>query len=130
MITGVVLFTLFGAFFVYANLEKPTLAERIYMSDPTGIAMLAVGRDIPAESVDTYMASQRGVTSYTFAAERGMLVITYSKKLADRNGIISQLSARGLKTEEALPLVNRPQCPVHGYLDMFYKLKYALNIRK
>lgn len=129
-ITAITAGVMFGAFFVYANLEAPTAGEKIYMSDPTGISMLEVTNNSSPENISGQLATVPGVTSHTYLPEQRKLVITYSKKETDRQTLLSELIAGGIDAREIKIESNRPQCPVHGYLDAFYKAKYALNVRK
>ena len=129
-VSAITVGVMFGAFFVYANLEEPTLGEKIYMSDPTGIAMLEVNNNSTPEKVAAELKTVQGVTSHTYLPEKQTLVVTYSKKETDRQTILSALETGGIDAHEVKIESNRPQCPVHGYLDAFYRAKYALNIRK
>ncbi|MCB0697965.1 MAG: hypothetical protein KDC07_11405 [Chitinophagaceae bacterium] len=124
-ITAVIIFL---AFFVYANLQEPTPGEKIYMSDPTGISMLTISQDV--QDIDAKVEQLPGVTSHTYVPENNTLVITYSKNQTNRISILSGLKASGINAVEKMIHSNKPQCPVHGYLDMFYKAKCALNLRK
>lgn len=121
---------MFIAFFVYANLEVPTPGEQIYMSNPTGIAMLNVDNNTDPDALAEKVSRLTGVTSHTYVPETHTLVITYSRNQTDRNTVVSGISSAGIAATEKVISSNKPQCPVHKYLDVFYKAKYALNIRK
>lgn len=124
---------LFIAFFVYANWTPPTAGERIYMSDPTGLTTLNVPTNYTEQEIQAVaneLNNTKGVTSFTHAANLNMFAITYSKKQTCEQDIIAHLQTKGYRTTKKVIETNQPQCPVHGYLDAFYKAKYALNIRK
>lgn len=129
-VTATTLGIMFIAFFVYANLEKPSLGEQIYMSNPTGIAVLEIEEGATASDIAQQLSTIEGVTSHTYIQDNHSLIVTYSKNETDRQGIISSLMAAGTTAIEKTIESNKPQCPVHGYLDAFYTAKYALNIRK
>lgn len=129
-VTGITLGILFITFFVYANLEKPSLGEQVYMSHPTGIALLSITGKVTEHDVAAQLKKSKGVTSHTYIPGDKTLVVTYSKNETGREEIVSGLLANGISAVEKKIAEDKPQCPVHGYLDAFYQAKYALNIRK
>lgn len=129
-VAGITILVLFATFFVYANLDKPTAGEKIYMSDPTGLALVKVEEGTAIQTVADVVSNIQGATSHTYQPENGTLVITYSKNETDRESVVSSLIKNGINAVAATISSNKPQCPVHGYLDAFYAAKYALNIRK
>lgn len=132
-ITAITFGTLFLAFFVYANWAPPTAGERIYMSNPTGITAIDVPANYTAQDIQAFsdeLNHTEGVTSFTHSPNLHMFAVTYSKKETCEKNILSQLKDKGFNASKKVIESNKPQCPVHGYLDAFYKAKYALNIRK
>lgn len=131
--TGITIGILFLAFFVYANWTPPTAGERIYMSNPTGISAITIPTnytDKDISSLTDELNNTNGVTSFTYASNMRMFAVTYSKKQTSEQDILQLLNTKGFSVSKKIIETNKPQCPVHGYLDVFYKAKYALNIRK
>lgn len=129
-VAGVILLAAFIGFFAYANMEPLSPGERIYMANPTGIALLRVNNTIEEQKINNELLQIAGVTSHTYLPEQQTLVVTYSSKNTKKETITASLQASGIEVSEKVITTDKPQCPVHEYIDMLNQAKYALNIRK
>ncbi len=131
--TAIATLTLFLAFFAYANLVPPGPGERIYMEQPTGLTLVKLPEqftDADAQALSPQIDRQKGVSSFTFSTQQHLLALTYDANTTTEHDVIDNIRSLGLDVSKNIIASHTPQCPVHKYLDGFYRIKYALCIRK
>jgi hypothetical protein len=128
MITCLVLF---ASLFIYANWNKPSLGEKVYMENPTQIVVMTLPENFTEKdsaSVDQFLLRQEGVYSSVISRNSQTLCITYDPRETNRSHMIETMSAFNGSIKERAPLSNRAECPVD--MNAFRKITYALNVRK
>lgn len=126
-----VVLVLFATLFIYANWNKPSLGERIYMENPTQIVVLSFPTNFTAvdsAKLDTYLLSKEGIYSTVISLKTQTLCVTIDPRKTDRANIIASAAKFNPKIIEREPLSSRAECPVN--LNAFRKVTYALNVRK
>lgn len=122
---------LFASLFIYANWNKPSLGERVYMENPTQIVVMTLPENFTEKdstSVDRFLSAQEGVYSTVISRNSQTLCITFDPRETNRSSMIETMSAFNSAILERAPLSNRAECPVN--LNAFRKITYALNVRK
>jgi len=122
---------LFASLFIYANWNKPSLGERVYMENPTQIVVMTLPTDFSAKdsiAVDGFLSGQKSVYSNVISRNSQTLCITFDPRETDRNTMIEKMSGFNAGIQERAPLSNRAECPVN--LNAFRKITYTLNVRK
>lgn len=122
---------LFASLFIYANWNKPSLGERVYMENPTQIVVMSfpegfTGKD--SAEIDQYFMSQKGVYSNVVSLKSQTLCVTIDPRKTDRSTILEAAHQYSSSIIEREPLSTRAECPVNLYA--FRKITYALNVRK
>lgn len=126
-----VLLCLLVTFFVYANWEEPGAGERIYFESPTALAVFTVPAGMEVDDInDPRIIKARGVSSYTYSPAQNRIAITYAPRQTNENELLQTIRQSGIDVETPPMTSTKPQCPVDGYLYYFYRLKYALCLRK
>lgn len=128
MITCLVLF---ASLFIYANWNKPSLGEKVYMENPTQIVVMTLPENFTekdSSSVDQFLLKQDGVYSTVISRNSQTLCITFDPRETSRSNMIESMSAFNASIKERAPLSNRAECPVD--MNAFRKITYALNVRK
>lgn len=123
----------FASFVLYANWSAPTPGERIYLSHPTGIALLRLSGPLSRDqkaALSFLLQHSMGISSFTLNEQTGSLAITYDPSVTDRAQILHTVQS---EYTQAQPLsLNRgtgPECPVHSYLYAWKKIRYTFNFR-
>ncbi|MFZ6025404.1 MAG: hypothetical protein ACOYVG_13215 [Bacteroidota bacterium] len=127
----ILLLVLFAGLFIYANWNKPSLGERIYMENPTQIVVMNFPASFtPKDSaaIDQYFQSQKGVYSNIISLKSKTLCVTIDPRETDRSAILAAARQYNISIIEREPLSSKPECPVN--LNAFRKITYALNIRR
>ena len=122
---------LFASLFIYANWNKPSLGEKVYMENPTQIVVMTLPENFTEKdsaAVDRFLTDQEGVYSTVISRKSQTLCITFDPRETDRSSMIKTMSAFNTSIQERAPLSNRAECPVN--LNAFRKITYALNVRK
>jgi hypothetical protein len=122
---------LFASLFIYANWNKPSLGEKVYMENPTQILVMTLPENFTEKdsaAVDRFLSGQEGVYSTVISRNSQTLCITFDPRETNRSGMIETMSAYSTSIRERAPLSNRAECPVN--LNAFRKITYALNVRK
>jgi len=127
----IMVLVLFASLFIYANWNKPSLGERVYMENPTQIVVMSfpatfTGKDSAA--MDNYFMSQKGVYSNIVSLKSQTLCVTIDPRETDRAAILDAARTYNASITEREPLSARAECPVN--LNAFRKITYALNVRK
>lgn len=127
----IVVLVLFTSLFIYANWNKPSLGEKVYMENPTQIVVMSfpasfTGKDSAA--IDNYFMSQKGVYSNIVSLKSQTLCVTIDPRETDRSSILAEAKKYNTSIIEREPLSSRAECPVN--LNAFRKITYALNVRK
>lgn len=126
-----VILVLFASLFIYANWNKPSLGERIYMENPTQIVVMSFPASFTAKdssAIDQYFMAQKGVYSNIVSLKSQTLCVTIDPRKTDRKTILSAANEYNTAIIERDPLSTKAECPVN--LNAFRKITYALNIRK
>lgn len=122
---------LFASLFIYANWNKPSLGEKVYMENPTQIVVMTLPENFTEKdsvSADQFLSTQEGVYSTVISRNSQTLCITFDPRETNRSSMIETMSAYNASIVERAPLSNRAECPVN--LNAFRKITYALNVRK
>jgi hypothetical protein len=122
---------LFATLFIYANWNKPSLGEKVYMENPTQIVVMTLPENFTEKdsaAVDRFLTGQEGVYSTVISRHSQTLCITFDPRETNRSSMIKTMSAYNTSIRERAPLSNRAECPVN--LNAFRKITYALNVRK
>lgn len=122
---------LFATLFIYANWNKPSLGERVYMENPTQIVVMTLPETFTEKDsamVDQFLMRKEGVYSTVISRYSNTLCITIDPRETDRSSMIKSMAAFNPSIQERAPLNNRAECPVN--LNAFRKITYALNVRK
>jgi len=127
----ILVLVLFASLFIYANWNKPSLGEKVYMENPTQIVVMSfpdsfTGKDSTA--IDNYFMSQKGVYSNIVSLKSQTLCVTIDPRETDRSAILKAAKKYNTSIIEREPLSSRAECPVN--LNAFRKITYALNVRK
>lgn len=127
----ILVLVLFASLFIYANWNKPSLGERVYMENPTQIVVMSFPdtfTPVDSAAIDSYFLSQKGVYSNIVSLKSQTLCVTIDPRETDRTAIL--VSARNFNASiiEREPLSAKAECPVN--LNAFRKITYALNVRK
>ncbi len=127
----VMVLVLFASLFIYANWNKPSLGEKVYMENPTQIVVMSfpegfTGKD--SADIDQYFMAQKGVYSNVVSLKSQTLCVTIDPRKTDRSAILDAARQYNTSITEREPIGSAAECPVN--LGAFRKITYALNIRK
>ncbi len=127
----ILVLVLFASLFIYANWNKPSLGERVYMENPTQIVVMSFPDSFTnkdSAAIDNYFLSQKGVYSNIVSLKSQTLCVTIDPRETDRSTILASAQKFNTSIVEREPLSAKAECPVN--LNAFRKITYALNVRK
>lgn len=128
---AILVFVLFASLCIYANWNKPSLGERVYMENPTQIVVMSFPGSFTTQDsavLDNYFLAQKGVYSNVISLKSGTLCVTIDPRETDRRSILMAAQTHNRLIVERQPLNSRAECPVN--MHAFRKITYALNVRK
>jgi hypothetical protein len=132
--TGIITFTLFAAFLVYANLEPAPLHTYAPPSAMTIFKCSGLERNEQATLISQYLEKADGVTAHSVNVSHQIISIAYNPEKNSSNALQEKL-----KTNFSIqPIIARYQpddvpvaeCPIpHGFFTQLEKVKYAFCFR-
>lgn len=129
--TFILLLIVFLSFFVYANFSPPTAGERLYLENPTKIAVLNFPDKYTASDslcLKKYLSKNTAIYSSVITMSSRTLCITFDPRKAERNQMLDYAASYDKAIKERIMPSYLKECPVN--LLLFRKAKYALYVRK
>ncbi len=126
-------FGLFMVFFIYANLEEPSLADRLKL-EPISLAVFNVNTTMSAQDSTTLantLSTTQGITAATVNRSTATVSATYHATETSEEAIREIISKQKLApTKVEFAKFDGPKCPIPmGYIDFFTDVKKTLCIR-
>lgn len=125
--------SLFVVFFIYANLEEPSLADRLKL-EPISLAVFNVSTTMSSQdsaSLATKLSTAEGITAATVNRSTATVSATYHPTATSEAAIRMILENQHLAPEKIeFSKFDGPKCPIPmGYIDFFTDIKKALCVR-
>ncbi len=123
----------FVAFVVYANWEKPSLAESLQLKPIELRVFNLVGAITPYDSLrlSEAMLVQKGITAVCINAAQKTLSVTFYPDQTTEKQLMLRLASVKIQAQKVdFSAVQGPQCPIPmQYIDYFTNAKRALCFR-
>lgn len=129
----ITLFGLFVVFFIYANLEEPSLADRLKL-EPISLAAFNVTPTMSVQDSATLaiiFSKTSGITAATVNRSTATVSATYHARETSEEIIREIIASQKLApTTIEFAKFDGPKCPIPmGYIDFFTDIKKTLCVR-
>ena len=125
----IVLVSIF-VFFLYANINPPSLGERLYLKNPTQIMVANFPDSFTASdsaSLKKYLSENNAIYSSVITMNSNTVCVTYDPRKMNRKEALNYTTAFNHFIKERVMPTSLKECPVN--LLLFKRMKYAFCIR-